>query len=140
MVAFPPPCEQKKGQAMNRIYKVVFNRDRGMLEVVSELARSAVKSGTKLVVATAIGAALTAGSAYAAITAGDGTPGSGKTLTTTDSGASGTTDSSTELVVRDGVRDSTTIGAGTVTATGQISGTGLNARSGQITADVANVK
>ncbi len=51
---------------MNRIYKVVFNKRKGMLVVASELAKTVVKSGTKLVVATVVGAALSVGGvAYA---------------------------------------------------------------------------
>lgn len=51
---------------MNRIYKVVFNKRKGMLVVASELAKTAVKSGTKLVAATVVGAALSVGGvAYA---------------------------------------------------------------------------
>lgn len=46
---------------MNRIYKVVFNKRKGMLVVASELAKTAVKSGTKLVAATVVGAALVRG-------------------------------------------------------------------------------
>ena len=51
---------------MNRIYKVIFSREKGMLVVASELAKTAVKSGTKLVAATVVGAALSVGGvAYA---------------------------------------------------------------------------
>ena len=51
---------------MNRIYKVVFNKRKGMLVVASELAKTAVKTGTKLVAATVVGAALSVGGvAYA---------------------------------------------------------------------------
>lgn len=51
---------------MNRIYKVIFSREKGMLVVASELARTAVKSGAKLVVASAVGVALCmSGTAYA---------------------------------------------------------------------------
>ena len=46
---------------MNTIYKITFNRSRGMLVVASELAKTAVKSGTKLVAATVVGAALSVG-------------------------------------------------------------------------------
>ena len=50
---------------MNRIYKVVFNRKKGMLVVASELAKTAVKSGTKLVAATVVGSLLVAGGVQA---------------------------------------------------------------------------
>ncbi|MCZ4053754.1 ESPR domain-containing protein, partial [Oxalobacter sp. OxGP1] len=35
---------------MNKIYKVIFSRSKGMLVVASELAATVGKSGTKLVV------------------------------------------------------------------------------------------
>ena len=50
-----------KESEVNRIYKVVFNRKKGMLVVASELAKTAVKSGTKLVAATVVGGSAVCG-------------------------------------------------------------------------------
>lgn len=50
---------------MNTIYRVVFNRTRGVLMVANEITSSVQAKGSKTVVATAVAAALSCGTAFA---------------------------------------------------------------------------
>ena len=139
---------------MNRIYKVIFSREKGMLVVASELAKAIGKSGTKLVVTMiaslaifATSGAINIASAQIVVSGdslnitGSGTVGgdlsvTGKTTTgELEAGAStlGATTVGSLDASNGGITNAGAIsGATTITASDKITGKGVDAGAGQI--------